>query len=60
RSWFDKKFFALLSREYGGHSARAGAAAFYAILGLSECAIQAIGRWSSSGWKIYIHQNPTI
>jgi hypothetical protein len=32
RSWFDKKFFALLSREYGGHSPRAGAATFYASL----------------------------
>ncbi|KAJ6613359.1 hypothetical protein B0H10DRAFT_2222267 [Mycena sp. CBHHK59/15] len=36
RSWFDKKFFALLSRDYGGHSPRAGAATFYASLGLSE------------------------
>ncbi|KAF7371914.1 DNA RNA polymerase [Mycena venus] len=60
RSWFDKKFFALLSREYGGHSPRAGAATYYASLGLSESVIQAIGRWSSSAWKIYIRDNPTI
>ncbi|KAJ7888224.1 hypothetical protein B0H13DRAFT_1577079, partial [Mycena leptocephala] len=40
RSWFDRKFFALLSREYGGHSPRAGAATFYASLGLSESVIQ--------------------
>jgi hypothetical protein len=60
RSWFDKKFFALLSREYGGHSPRAGAATFYASLGLSESVIQAIGRWSSAAWKIYIRDNPTI
>jgi hypothetical protein len=60
RSWFDKKFFTLLSRDYGGHSPRAGAATFYASLGLSENVIQAIGRWSSSAWKIYIRDNPTI
>jgi hypothetical protein len=60
RSWFDSKFFALLSREFGGHSARAGGATFYASLGLSEDIIQAIGRWSSKAWKIYIRDNPTI
>ncbi|KAJ7939916.1 hypothetical protein B0H13DRAFT_1586749, partial [Mycena leptocephala] len=48
RSWFDKKFFALLSCDYGGHSPRAGAATFYASLGLSDSVIQAIRRWSSS------------
>ncbi|KAJ7461657.1 hypothetical protein FB451DRAFT_992737, partial [Mycena latifolia] len=40
RSWFDRKFFAVLSHEYGGHSARAGAATFYASLGLTENVIQ--------------------
>ncbi|KAJ7722279.1 hypothetical protein DFH07DRAFT_679508, partial [Mycena maculata] len=40
RSWFDKRFFAMLSHEYGGHSPRAGAATFYASLGLSESVIQ--------------------
>ncbi|EMD30708.1 hypothetical protein CERSUDRAFT_27739, partial [Gelatoporia subvermispora B] len=30
RLWFDRKFFATLSREFGGHSARAGGATFYA------------------------------
>ncbi|KAJ7900796.1 hypothetical protein B0H13DRAFT_2336396 [Mycena leptocephala] len=29
-------------------------------LGLSESVIQAIGRWSSAAWKIYIRDNPTI
>jgi hypothetical protein len=29
-------------------------------LGLSESVIQAIGRWSSSAWKIYIRDNPTV
>ena len=35
RSWFDSKFFALLDRQFGGHSARAGGATFYASLGLT-------------------------
>jgi hypothetical protein len=60
RRWFDSKFFALLDRSFGGHSARAGGATFYASLGLSEDVIQALGRWSSQAWKIYIRDNPTI
>jgi len=60
RSWFDSKFFALLDRQFGGHSARAGGATFYASLGLTEDVIQALGRWSSQAWKDYIRDNPTI
>ncbi|KAF8070248.1 hypothetical protein FPV67DRAFT_1668123 [Lyophyllum atratum] len=29
-------------------------------LGLSEDIIQAIGRWSSAAWKIYVRENPSI
>ncbi|KAF5381547.1 hypothetical protein D9615_005612 [Tricholomella constricta] len=60
RSWFDQRFFALLGRDFGGHSPRAGGATFYAGLGLSEDVIQALGRWSSAAWKIYIRDNPTV
>lgn len=60
RSWFEKKFFAVLDRSFGGHSPRAGGATYYASLGLSEDIIQALGRWSSAAWKIYIRDNPTI
>jgi hypothetical protein len=60
RSWFDARFFAVLNREFGGHSPRAGGATFYASLGLSEDIIQALGRWSSQAWKIYIRDNPTV
>jgi len=60
RNWFDQKFFTLLDRQFGGHSLRAGGATFYAGLGLSEDVIQALGRWSSKAWKIYIRDNPTI
>jgi hypothetical protein len=60
RSWFDANFFGMLDRTYGGHSARAGGATFYASLGLSEDVIQALGRWSSQAWKIYIRDNPSV
>ncbi len=60
RSWWDKKFFTILSRNYGGQSARAGGATYYASLGVSESIIQALGRWSSTAWKIYICKNPAI
>jgi hypothetical protein len=60
RSWFFSKFHSSLSHDYGGQSVRAGGATFYASLGLSESVIQAIGRWTSAAWKIYIRDNPTI
>lgn len=60
RTWFDAKFFKFLSHNFGGHSARAGGATYYASLGLSDSIIQALGRWSSTAWKIYIRDNPTI
>jgi hypothetical protein len=59
-SWFDSKLFSILDHYFGGHSSRAGGATYYASLGLTEDIIQAIGRWSSAAWKIYIRDNPTI
>ena len=60
RSWYDSIFFSVLDHSFGGHSPRAGGATFYASLGLTEDIIQALGRWSSAAWKIYIRENPTI
>lgn len=60
RSWFNNKFFNFLSHDFGGHSARAGGATYFASLGLSASIIQALGRWSSSAWEIYICDNPTV
>ena len=59
-SWFDSIFFSILYHSFGGHSARAGGATFYASLGLTEDIIQALGCWSSAAWKFYIRENPTI
>jgi len=60
QSWFDAKFFLILGHNYGGHSPCAGGATFFASLGLSKDVIQAIGRWSSRAWKIYIRDNPLV
>ena len=60
RSWFEKHLSKFVNKSYGGHSARAGGATFYASLGLSEDVIQALGHWSSSAWKDYIRDNPTV
>jgi hypothetical protein len=60
RSWFERKFFTIMDRQFGGHSCRAGGATFYASLGLTEDVIQALGRWSSYAWKDYIRDNPTV
>lgn len=60
RAWFDSKLFSFVDRSFGGHSARAGGATFYAGLGLSESIIMALGRWSSHAWKIYIRDNPCV
>ena len=60
RAWFDAKLFSFVDKSFGGHSARAGGATFYAGLGLSESIIMALGRWSSEAWKIYIRDNPSV
>jgi hypothetical protein len=60
RAWFDSKLFSFVDKSFGGHSARAGGATYYASLGLSESIIMALGRWSSEAWKIYIRDNPCI
>jgi hypothetical protein len=60
QSWFDMKFFTILDRRFGGHSPCAGYTTFLASLGVSETIIQAIGRWSSKVWKIYVQENPSI
>jgi hypothetical protein len=49
-----------LGKEFGLHSPRAGGATFFASFGISEMILQALGRWSSEAWRIYIRDNPTI
>ncbi|KIY61208.1 hypothetical protein CYLTODRAFT_332523, partial [Cylindrobasidium torrendii FP15055 ss-10] len=59
--WFEKRLHSsLLGRSFGGHSMCPGGATFYASLGLSEATIQALGRWSSSTWQIYLRDHPAV
>ena len=60
RSWFELKFFAVLDRQFGGHSPRTGYATFLVSLGIPESIIQAVGQWSSEAWKIHIWENPIV
>lgn len=48
RAWFESMFYAVVSKEFGGHSTRAGGATFYADLGLDESIVMALGCWSSA------------
>ena len=60
RSWFESRLHAMFGKEFGCVSCRAGGATYYASLGLQESILMALGRWSSSAWKIYIRDNPAI
>lgn len=60
RSWFESKLFKVVSRDYGGHSARAGGCTYFASLGVPAPILQAMGRWSSKTFEIYIRDNPTV
>ena len=60
RSWFEHQLHNLLPHSYGAHSMCTGGATFYALLGLNESIIQSLRHWSSSTWKIYLQDHPTI
>ena len=60
RSWFNKRYYSFLGKEFGGHSARCGGATFYASIGTPPHIIQGLGRWSTDTWRIYIRNNPTV
>ncbi|THH27792.1 hypothetical protein EUX98_g6401 [Antrodiella citrinella] len=44
----------------GGHSLRSGGATHFAVQGWPDDRIQALGRWSSDAFKIYIRKNPVV
>lgn len=60
RSWFTRKLRTILPTDFSGHSFRAGGATRLAEVGVPEEKIQAMGRWSSEAWRIYIRKNPII
>ena len=60
RHWFLSRLRVLFPREYAGHSIRSGGATSLAEAGVELSIIQAIGRWSSPAFRIYIRKNPVV
>ena len=61
RHWFISRLRVFFpSKDYAGHSLRSGGATSLAEAGVDLALIQAIGRWSSSAFRIYICKNPVV
>ena len=61
RRWFLSRLAACVpDADIAGHSLRAGGATFYAAAGWPDDRIQALGRWSSEAFRIYIRQHPVL
>jgi hypothetical protein len=60
RSWFLRILHRHLSGNIGGQSLRAGGATALAEAGIPPHLIQAIGRWSSEAFNIYIRKHPVL
>lgn len=60
RKWFIDKLREHCSSDVGGHSLRAGGATFLAQNNFPLEVIQALGRWSSDTFRIYIRQHPIL
>ena len=60
RSWFIKKLRNFFPSHIAGQSMCAGGATSLAEAGVPPHIIQAIGRWSSDTFKIYIRKNPVL
>ncbi|KAF8591603.1 hypothetical protein K439DRAFT_1626974 [Ramaria rubella] len=59
-SWFVSRLHAILDRDIGGHSIRSGGATALALAGVPDSVIQAMGRWSSETFRIYVHKHPVL
>lgn len=60
RSWFMTRFRRFFPASKSGHSMRSGGATAYAQAGLPLDHIQALGRWSSEAFKIYVRGHPLM
>lgn len=60
RSWFITRLRLFFDSSVAGQSMRAGGATSLASNGVSPLIIQAIGRWSSESFRIYIRKNPVL
>ena len=60
RHWFISRLRKFFPKEIAGHSLRSGGATSLAEAGADLATIQAIGRWSSDAFRIYIRKNPVL
>ncbi|KAF8813434.1 hypothetical protein BYT27DRAFT_7084542 [Phlegmacium glaucopus] len=60
RSWFLQRLRSFFPTNVGGHSLRAGGATALADAGLPPHIIQAVGRWASDTFQIYIQCHPVL
>jgi hypothetical protein len=60
RTWFLRILHHHLSGDIGGQSLRAGGATALAEAGIPPHMIQAIGRWSSETFQIYLRRHPVL
>ena len=60
RHWFISRLRRFFPRNIAGQSLRSGGATSLAEAGADLATIQAIGRWSSDTFRIYIRKNPVV
>lgn len=60
RKWFISRLRGFFPDSISGHSLRAGGATSLAASGVPADRIQAMGRWSSDSFRIYIRKNPAL
>lgn len=60
RSWFISRLRVHFGKDVAGQSLRAGGATSLALAGVPPHQIQAIGRWASNAFQIYMRKNPTL
>ena len=60
RRWFIARLLHHFPASISGHSLRAGGATALAEAGVPPHLIQAMGRWASDSFKIYIRRHPTL
>jgi hypothetical protein len=60
RSWYLQRLHSFLPHSFGGHSLRSGGATFFASQGWTRDRIQALGRWASDAFEVYIRKHPAL
>ena len=60
RHWFMSRLRRFFPKNYAGQSIRSGGATSLAEAGADLATIQAVGRWSSKAFRIYIRKNPVL